>query len=279
MRPSTPLSAGLPGRKGGSILARMRRGVPVFLVAWLAAAPAPGMAAAQSQAAADSPDGARLYAVRCADCHGADATGVRGPDLTRLWGRGATDDRVFQTIRQGVPGSIMAASAAPDAEIRAIVTFLKTFGTTDGPAPASAERRGAATAGETTFWTTCGGCHRIGARGGRLGPDLTRVGVTQSPAALRTAIREASRTITPGYQSVTLVARDGSRIRGLRRNEDAFSVQVLDVRERLQGYAKADLASLERDKASLMPSYGPDRLTDADLDDIVAFLAIQKGPK
>jgi hypothetical protein len=54
----------------------------------------------QAPAAADPPDGARLYAVRCADCHGADATGVRGPDLTRVWARGAADDRVLQTIRQ-----------------------------------------------------------------------------------------------------------------------------------------------------------------------------------
>jgi putative heme-binding domain-containing protein len=255
----------------------MRRGVPVFLAAWLAAVPAPGMAAAQSQAAADSPDGPRLYAVRCADCHGADATGVRGPDLTRLWAQGVDDDRVFQTIRQGVAGSIMAPSTAPDAEIRALVAYLKTLGT--AAVPATAEGRGSASAGESRFWTTCGGCHRIGARGGRLGPDLTRVAVAQSPEALRTAIRDASRTITPGYQTVTLVARDGTRIRGVRRNEDAFSVQVLDVRERLQGYAKADLASVERDKTSLMPSYGPDRLPDADLDDLVAFLATLKGPK
>ncbi len=57
--------------------------------------------------------GAALFAARCADCHGADATGVRGPDLTRLWGAGATDDRVFQAIRQGVPGSIMPAYHRP----------------------------------------------------------------------------------------------------------------------------------------------------------------------
>jgi putative heme-binding domain-containing protein len=255
----------------------MRRGVPVYLAAWLAAAAATSAGAAQAPKSADRPDGARLYATRCSDCHGADATGVRGPDLTRLWGQGATDDRVFQVIRQGVPGSIMPPSRAPDAEIHELVAYLKSLGTAG--ATSASERRGSAAAGETRFWATCGGCHRIGPRGGRLGPDLTRVGVTQSPAALRTAIREASRAITPGYQSVTLVARDGTRIRGLRRNEDAFSVQVLDVRERLQGYAKADLASVERDKTSLMPSYSADTLPDADLDDLVAFLASLKGPQ
>ena len=240
--------------------------------------------------------GETLYAARCADCHGADATGVRGPDLTRLWGTGATDDRVFQTIRQGVPGSIMPPTTAPDAEVRALVAYLKALGTAGaGPWPGTAGARtgagtaastggtngarGSAAQGEATFWTTCGGCHRVGPRGGRLGPDLTRIGVTQSADALRTAVRRASVAITPGYQSVTLVTRDGARIRGLRKGEDAFSVQILDTRERLQGYRKADLASVARDAQSLMPDYGPDRLPDGDLDAVVTFLASLKGSK
>jgi len=231
-------------------------------------APTPGAGRAAS-------DGAGLYAARCADCHGADATGVRGPDLTRLWGAGATDDRVFQVIRQGVAGSIMPASTAPDAEIRAIVAYLKALGTTDGRDPT----RGSAAPGEATFWRSCGGCHRVGTRGGRLGPDLTRIGVTQSADALRTAIRRPGAAITPGYQSVTLVTTSGATIRGLRKGEDAFSVQILDTRERLQGYLKSDLTSTTRDTQSLMPEYGPDRMPDAALDDLVKYLSTLKGSK
>lgn len=224
------------------------------------------------------PDGAALYAARCADCHGADATGVRGPDLTRLWGGGATDERVFQVIRQGVPGSIMPPSGAPDAEIRALVRYLRALGTAPTTVPASSP--GAATpAGEAKFWSACGHCHRVGQRGGRLGPDLSRIGITQGADVLRTSIRDASKVIAPGYQSVTLVMKDGTRLRGVRKGEDAFSVQLLDARERLQGYAKADLARVERDTTSMMPSYGPDRLSDADLDDVVGFLVGLKGSR
>ena len=49
--------------------------------------------------------GASLFRERCADCHGADAKGVSGPDLTRLWTTMDADQRVFQTIRSGVPGA------------------------------------------------------------------------------------------------------------------------------------------------------------------------------
>src|ERR1700722_10795286 len=61
--------------------------------------------------------GTALFQARCASCHGIDARGVVGPDLTTLWASGATDERLFRTIRRGVPGTDMPSSAATDAEI------------------------------------------------------------------------------------------------------------------------------------------------------------------
>jgi hypothetical protein len=46
----------------------------------------------------------------------------------------------------------------------------------------------------------------------------------------------------------------------------------MDTRERLQGYLKADLSEVTMDKQSLMPVYGPDRLNDRDLDDLLRYL-------
>jgi hypothetical protein len=46
----------------------------------------------------------------------------------------------------------------------------------------------------------------------------------------------------------------------------------MDTRERLQGYLKADLREVIRDRKSLMPDYGPDRLSDAELNDLLGFL-------
>src|SRR4030095_11412724 len=51
--------------------------------------------------------GMALYRTRCADCHGLDAGGYRGPDLIAVLGGGATDARVLYTIRKGVPGTEM----------------------------------------------------------------------------------------------------------------------------------------------------------------------------
>ena len=43
---------------------------------------------------------------------------------------------------------------------------------------------------------------------------------------------------------MTLVTRDGQRIRGVKKNEDEFSIQIMDMRERLQGYLKANLTEI-----------------------------------
>src|SRR5256886_16842662 len=92
---------------------------PVFLAAAvLRAAQAPP---AQNPAANNphlgNPESIRggltLYRVRCADCHGLDATGYRGPYLIGLLPGGATDDRIFHLIRNRVPGAAMASSKDP----------------------------------------------------------------------------------------------------------------------------------------------------------------------
>ena len=78
--------------------------------------------------------------------------------------------------------------------------------------------------------------------------------------------------IVDGYQPVTIVTRDGQRIRGVKKNEDAFSVQIMDTHERLQGYVKSDLKEVIDEETSLMPDFGSDRLSEADLGDLVVYL-------
>jgi hypothetical protein len=56
--------------------------------------------------------GMGLFRGRCADCHGMDARGVRGPDITQVWASGRTDDGLFKTIKGGIPGTEMPATPA-----------------------------------------------------------------------------------------------------------------------------------------------------------------------
>ena len=215
------------------------------------------------------------YRVRCGDCHGLDARGYRGPDLSAAIAGGATDERLFQTIRRGVPGTEMPSSNAPDEDILMIIAYLRNLG---GAAPAE-KAIGNIDNGAKLFAAQCTTCHRAAAvgRGGRLGPDLSRIGVARSRTALEREIRTPSEWMAPGYETVTIVMKDGQRVRGTKKNEDAFSVQIMDTRERLQGYLRKDVQEVINEKESLMPAYGPQRLSDSDLQDLIGFLTTLKG--
>ena len=217
--------------------------------------------------------GAALYGPRCAECHGADAKGINGPDLTLLWAFGTSDDRVFQVIQRGVSGSIMPSSDAPDREIWAVVAYLKSVSTVS---PFENDR-GDAERGQEVFSSTCVRCHRVSGTGGRLGPDLSRIAVIRSRDAMARAIRDPSASVAAGYRAVTLVTRDGRRVRGATKGEDAFSIQVVDTDERLQGYLKAELDEVIHEERSLMPMFDPDRLSERDLDDLLRYLGTLRG--
>jgi putative heme-binding domain-containing protein len=210
--------------------------------------------------------GAALYAGRCAECHGADAKGSRGPDLTQRWAKGATDESTFATIRNGVPGSIMPPSAAPDHELWAIVAYLRSISVAPQLVSSGDPARGRA-----LFVAECQQCHRVGAEGGALGPDLTRIGLVRSREALVTALREPSEDVPAGFHTVEIVSR-GEHIEGVIKAEDAFSIQVLTTDGRLLGLEKSTLTKLTPRADSLMPVYSPDKLPSAALEDLLAYL-------
>ena len=74
-----------------------------------------------------------------------------------------------------------------------------------------------------------------------------------------------------GY-GVTIVTRTGERVRGVKKNEDAFSIQIMDTQQRLQGYLKSSLRELVNDETSLMPDFSEERLSNRDLDDLLTYL-------
>lgn len=231
-------------------------------------------------------EGAEFFRTRgCADCHGLDAKGIRGPDLTSLWESGIPEDRLFQIVRRGIPGSEMPATNSPDDDIWSVVAYLHTLNT----GVSKETITGSTENGSRIFSAKCVACHRVNGYGGDLGPDLSRVGERRSRAALMKKIRNASSYIIvsgpatsgmpinapppSGYAPVTLVFRNGQRIRGAKKNEDAFSIQIMDTHGRIQGYLKSDLRQVIEDKVSLMPDFPPALLSDQDLNDLASYLS------
>src|SRR5579859_4959167 len=115
--------------------------------------------------------GMTAYRVTCADCHGLDATGYRAPDLVAFLPSGVTDERVFDTIRKGVPGTEMPAQKQDmsDNDILQIMAYLRNISTVAAPETPI----GNVENGRRLFAQQCTSCHRVSGTGGRIGPDLS----------------------------------------------------------------------------------------------------------
>ncbi len=218
--------------------------------------------------------GNTLFANRCALCHGADAKGSLGPDLTQRWARGASDESAFNIIRNGVAGSSMPPNAAPDNELWAIVAYLRSISVMPPLVTTGDGGRGRA-----LFERECATCHQVRGEGGALGPDLTSIGATRSRVSLTTSLREPSATVALGFRAVTAVTRRGERVEGVVKGEDAFSLQVFTVGGELEALRKQELAELTRSTESLMPVYDVGQLSDAALEDLLAYLGTLRVPE
>jgi len=125
----------------------------------------------------------------------------------------------------------------------------------------------------------CGSCHVVDGRGGILGPELTTIGGRRGAIYLREAIVKPAASHPPGFLVVRAVPASGPEVRGIRVNEDVFWIQIRDASGTVHSLQKTELSSLDRElDASLMPSY-ESRLSPAELDDVVAYLATLRGAK
>ncbi|MBI3668053.1 MAG: c-type cytochrome [Acidobacteria bacterium] len=235
---------------------------------------------------ADVARGQKLFFGHCATCHGPQGNGGRGANLARPKLRRAADDpSLFRLIRLGIPGTEMPETwDMTPREIWQVVAYVKTLGRSAVEAVPGDPRKG-----EELFLTkgNCGQCHTVRGRGGRMGPELTEIGARRSAAHLRKflldPVAEAPENPVPwakyqaGFMQVRLTTKDGRRITGIRLNEDTYSVQVRDFSDRLFSFWKQDLVEYQKEPGKTpMPSYR-NVFSQAELDDIVAFLASLRG--
>ena len=231
--------------------------------------------AAQDYTQADIAYGSRLYAAQCATCHGASGDSVGGVDLRSGKFRNATTDQdLMSVIMNGVTGTGMQAFRFDAAELAGIIAYLRSMNTFD----AGSVRSGDGDRGRVLFEGKggCTRCHRVGAQGARVAPDLSDIGAIRSAGSLQRSLIDPNSQMMPINRPVRAVTRDGKVINGRRLNEDTYTVQLMDDQERLVSLAKADLRDYTILKTSLMPSY-KDTLGADDLADLVAYLLSLKG--
>jgi cytochrome c oxidase cbb3-type subunit III len=223
---------------------------------------------------ADIEMGRRLFQGRCAGCHGPTGEGGKGanlavPQLTR----GTTDPALYRIVRFGIPDTEMPGKLLDVKEIAQIAAFVRTLGRVEQAAVTGDARRG-----ETLFRGKggCLGCHAMGLEGGRLGPALNGIGARRGVRFVKAKIEDASADVPEKFRVAKAKMRDGRTVEGVRLNEDTYSIQLRDMGGKTHSLWKEELADLTVERKTLMPAY-KGRLSDGEINDIVAYLAADKG--
>jgi cytochrome c oxidase cbb3-type subunit III len=224
---------------------------------------------------ADIAYGSRLYDAQCTTCHGANGDAVGGVNLrSGVFRNAITDQDLARVITNGIPGTGMQAFRFDAAELAGILAYIRNMNGVDR----GAVRLGDPARGRALFTGKggCARCHRVGAEGSRVAPDLTDIGAVRSAGSLQRSLTDPTSQMMPINRPVRAVLRDGRVVNGRRLNEDTYTVQLMDDQERLVSLAKSDLREYTILTSSPMPSFKT-TLTADELSDLVAYLLSLKG--
>jgi len=223
---------------------------------------------------ADIAYGLSVYNTRCVTCHGPQGDAAGGVSLRSGKFRNATTDQeLARFIRTGSPAG-MPAMMLDNAEMTGIVAYLRNMNSIDS----ANVKTGDAARGRALFEGKggCTTCHRVGRMGSRVGPNLSDIGSVRSPASLQRSLLDPTSQMMPINRPVRAIKKDGTVVSGRRLNEDTYSVQIIDDREKLHSVLKADLREFTIGKTSLMPSFAQTLSAD-ERADTIAYLLTLKG--
>lgn len=257
-------------------------------LAWSTAAPAAAQAIPVTPPHSPHPKatpesiaaGKDIFAGTCAGCHGVDGSGSNGPNIRGI-GAQMGPEGVYARIRGGPIGSGMPAfTSLDDATVWKIVDYVMLLGHEDGGVATGDPKKGK----EIYDANKCGECHAADAGGGNLGPDLSHIGVQRSIVSLTDTLNDPGKNLPldagmqerasyTAYVIYRVVTKDGKTIEGMRVNEDSFTMQLRDANGNLHSIQRFEVKSIEPEPGkSFMPSY-KDKLTPAQINDLVAYLS------
>jgi cytochrome c oxidase cbb3-type subunit 3 len=218
---------------------------------------------------ADVAAGAKTFRSHCAPCHGLQGEGGRGPNLASgVFFHGGTDLDLLNNISDGLPGTEMPGLFYSPDRVWQVVAFIRSLNAGKETEPTADVARGA----ELFKSKGCYQCHRVNGEGGRLGPDLSDIGRTRSVEHLGAAVADPNADVRQRYWVVSFKDASGKSQEGFLMNEDTYTVQFIDMNERLHSLNKSGLKDYKLDKTSRMPSF-KDTLSAAELEQLVSYLS------
>ncbi len=136
----------------------------------------------------------------------------------------------------------------------------------------------------------CIDCHQVNGRRHPVGPDLSAA-ASMPAAQLEAKILNPNQMAAgggrgrrtrfppPARRRLSSAPIEGQEYRGVRRNEDSFSIQMVDTHGQLQLLERAKIASVRVENRLLMPADYAQRLSSAEIQNVVAYLKTLNGTR
>lgn len=163
------------------------------------------------------------------------------------------------------PGKIQAGLPAPTAT----VAWQKVLAAIPGPADPEAGRR--------VFHYSlgrCATCHRHAGRGGRFGPDLTRIGDRGDPKSVLESILQPAREVSPQYHPWKLTLANGETFAGYVERKHR-GTEIYRGEQGVRQFKPSEIVKREQVEETLMPALHP-LLAPRELRDLLAFLGAEE---
>lgn len=130
--------------------------------------------------------------------------------------------------------------------------------------------------GEAIFFSenaNCATCHRVGDQGGEIGPNLSGIAANHSPAQIYRDIEAPSSEIDPEYLPYTVAMNDGRVFVGMVRAEGSDLIEVIGADAEAVQVERSEIEEIQTVSTSIMPVGLAGAIGQADLRDLLAFLA------
>jgi len=192
-------------------------------------------------------------------------------------------DRVAQPLREK---AIAAAAEHASLPVRDLFErFLpeeqrvKRLGNAIDPAAILA-LQGDAERGRELFFNTagvnCQACHRLGGKGGQVGPDLSQVGKRLPPDRILESILSPSKEIDPKFVTYLVETSRGRILRGLLHERTDKQITLVDAQGKHVTVPLDEAELITQQQKSLMPDLLLKDLTAMQAADLLKYLSSQK---
>lgn len=119
----------------------------------------------------------------------------------------------------------------------------------------------------------CNACHRIEGQGGKVGPELSKIGRKRTSEHLLQSILEPSREIEPQYLTWMLQTIDGQAYSGLLESKTDRVITLRDSRNKQIQVPAAEVEILKPQEISLMPELLMQDMSASEIADLLAYLS------